>query len=129
MNGGTCTDGKCVCTAGYTGEFCTERESQKNLHTQLLVLSTSYSWQFCFLPTSCCTFDVCDTLTDFPPYENKTCDFFQPYVWTRAETGVDASVQTAALASTDSRGTTAKRVLIQFVVALATHSNFSMHNT
>jgi hypothetical protein len=24
MNGGTCTDGKCVCTAGYTGEFCTE---------------------------------------------------------------------------------------------------------
>jgi hypothetical protein len=33
-----------------------------------------------------------------------------PYAWTRAETEVDASVQTAALASTDSRGTTAKRI-------------------
>ncbi|XP_018574078.1 fibrillin-2-like [Anoplophora glabripennis] len=24
MNGGSCVDGKCVCEAGYTGEFCTE---------------------------------------------------------------------------------------------------------
>ncbi|XP_072384771.1 fibrillin-1-like [Diabrotica undecimpunctata] len=24
MNGGSCVDGKCVCSAGYSGEFCTE---------------------------------------------------------------------------------------------------------
>ncbi|KAG5861352.1 hypothetical protein JTB14_034953 [Gonioctena quinquepunctata] len=27
MNGGTCVEGKCVCPEGYSGEFCTERNS------------------------------------------------------------------------------------------------------
>lgn len=84
QNGGTCVDGVCVCTNGYTGTHCDTLPPTYGITGNYLVATEHYSWT-AFHNDDTSYFTYSDTLvvyriTDYTIKTNRSASFLLDYV-------------------------------------------------